>query len=100
MNMMEVLPKPFGIVKGFDEDEASVLVSGEASVDNAVAGVKYYTTTMGEIVSGNMYYGQECSVSEAVTYVDLQDDHNVILSLDSFVGTGISSKKILVAAKY
>ena len=95
-----MLPKPFGIVNGFDNEEASVLVSGETSADNTIVGVKYYTNTMGELISGNMYYGQECSASEAVTYVDLQDDHNVILSLDSFVGTGISSKKILLAGKF
>lgn len=97
---MEILPKPFGIVRDVEGGDADVLVSGIVSFDDALAGVKYYTTTLGTILSGNMYFGEECTASEAITYVDLQEEQNVILSADSVVGAGISKKSLILSPKF
>ena len=98
--MMEMLPKPFGVVSTRDEINANVMVGGEIDFKNTLPGVKYYSNTMGSVLSGNMYYGEECTASEAVTYVDLQEDFDVILSLDSVIGVGVSKKKILLTPRY
>lgn len=100
LNMMEMLPKPFGMVMDRSDNKAVVLVSGTVDFENILPGVTYYTNTIGTVMSGNMFYGEICTASEAVTYIDLQEDYNVILSLDSVVGTGVSNKKILLAPKY
>ena len=96
--MMEVLPKPFGVVNDQDEVNADVIVSGTMKFE-AQVGAMYYTDTMGSIYHSNMFYGGEFCASEAVTFVDLQEDFDIILSRDSYVGTGISKKKILLGPK-
>jgi hypothetical protein len=102
--MMETLPVPFGLVNSVSGATAEVSVSGTKglkSTDERVlaAGMKYYSDTMGHVYSGGVYYGTECSASEAVTYIDLQEQHKLILSLDAFVGTGVSSSTILLGGK-
>ena len=97
--MMETLPKPYGVAIDVDDDDVDILVNGVLNMNNLYPGKKYYTNTLGDILSSNIYYGMECSTSEAVAYIDLQADHQTIVSLESYVGTAISTKSIIVGLK-
>jgi hypothetical protein len=103
LNMMETLPKPFGLVKSISDAAADVQISGSKELKDTTfyteIGMKYYSDTMGNVYNGNGYYGAECSASQAVTYIDLQEQHKLILSFEAFVGTGVSSSAVLLAGK-
>ena len=97
---MEAFPRPLGIVTSLHGGNAvNIQVAGEISTTNKISlrpGQVYYSNTLGEVVSGNVYYGQSGSYSEAIPFIDLSESSDVILSLDSAVAVAVSDDKLLL----
>lgn len=105
---MEILPRPVGTVKSIARDgsRATILVEGVTTISSGdyapilQLGQQYYTNTMGAILAGNLYYGQLEASSEAITYIDLYDTENLIVSLDSVIGMAVSESTVLLGKKW
>lgn len=75
-------------------------VDGSVTFSEAskIPGSMYFSTTLGDIVDGNLFVGASASSSEAVTYIHLEAE-NVIISLDSLIGIGLTDNSISVTRK-
>ncbi len=99
--VMEAFPRPIGIVTSVHgSNSVNVQITGEISAPNNKLtlrpGQVFYSNTLGEVLSGNVYYGQSGSYSEAIPFIDLSENSDVILSLDSAVAIALTDEKLLL----
>ena len=90
-SLLESLPSPFGVSTG-----GSIVVSGTVSgFSGLVTGKAYYTNTMGQLVSGGVYYGSAATAWSSPIYVT-SPDGKMLISSDSLVGVAIATDTILI----
>lgn len=115
LSVVEILPTPIGIIATSTGNTRSAKSMTESSTEGIVAlagtvpdfsglvpGLKYYTNTMGQMMTvGSAYSGRVCSASPNADeyYYIFDEDSNTIVSLDSQVGVASSSSSILIQLK-
>ena len=105
-SVMEIKPRPIGVVTADVVSSSASLASGAVAVSgtvngfsNLVVGKMYYTNTAGQLVADGNFYGRDGLTSNAAIdefhYV-FDAANNVIVTVDSQIGVAVSSDTIVL----
>ena len=95
LGLMERLSTPIGLAST-SKSATKVILHGEITTQNKLKqGYRYYTNTIGTLIPGNNYIGQEAVDVNPVDYV-VDSDTNTIITKDSTIGIATSSSKMYI----
>ena len=105
-SLMEIKPRPIGVVTSPKVLLSTPLTSGAIAVSGTVSGYSnliigkmYYTTTGGQLIADSNFYGRDGLSSNAAIdeYQYIYDPvNNVIVTVDSQVGLAIAADTIVL----
>ncbi len=95
LGLMERLSTPIGVAST-SKTATKVILHGEITTQNQLKqGYRYYTNTIGTLIPGNNYIGQEAVDVNPIDYI-VDSDTDTIITKDSTIGIATSSSKMYV----